>query len=288
MIGRRAILALSLLCALAGWAFAAPNAMAIKGTTAFTCVEEPHPPENAVGFSDEHCTKEALGINVKFVHSEIIPNQTTQLKVINDETSKLVPTKLLFSVEKSEIELEAGSFESCLGHTAVRNQENLEKQMEAAIPEFCGEFSKVEVKKQEGCTIAGGKVMLINIAAEPREISKGKGVVINNGGKEEMYVEFEPFKGKPFASFTLEKCKNGALNKTYSVEGTAKANVTTELGKLDGPTLKFTTTQTGKTLKVNVGGGVKAEGKLEGTFTVRMETQSLEPTNPVVLTTTKN
>jgi hypothetical protein len=50
MTGRRAIIGLSLICALAFAAFGAANASAL-GTTQFTCK-----PGTGAGFSEAHCT----------------------------------------------------------------------------------------------------------------------------------------------------------------------------------------------------------------------------------------
>jgi hypothetical protein len=281
MNGRRAIVGLTLLCALVFAAFAAPNAMAaLKGTTAYTCVKEDNPPEQAKGFEDEHCLKATSGDAVKWVHEEI-GLTTTLLTVENDETSKAVPAKLVFSVEGTEVELEAQTFFSCGGHTSVQNKQNGEK-MEVLSPEFCGEFSEVSVKKAAGCVVKGGIVLLPNAGGER---GTAKGIVIENAKKEEeMYVEFKPAEGKPFATFTVEKCEKAGLNKTYKVEGTAKANVSVNAAT-DGPTLKFTAAQTGPTLKV-VSGELKTEGKFSGTFTARMAFETGKPKNPVTLTTT--
>jgi hypothetical protein len=284
MTGRRLVAGLSLLCALVFCALMAPSAMAVKGTTAVTCKPEPNPGKETLGFSDEHCTKGAEGTAVKWVHEGITPAVKTQLEVSNSETGAVFPpTKLKFTAEKVEVELEAASFASCLGHTAVENKDNGEKPMEAIIPEFCGEFTKVVVKKGEGCVVLGEAIGLPTGAGER---GSGKSVVVNNGGKEEMYVEFIPAEKKPFATFTLEKCKVAGLNKTYKLEGSVRANVSTNEAQLDGPTLRVTTEQTGKTLKV-VTGESKLEGKLEGTFTVRMQLNGSEANNPVALTTTK-
>jgi hypothetical protein len=58
MIGRKAIVGLSLLCALMFCAFAAQGAQAAKGTTAVTCVKVGG---TLGGFTDAHCAKEGSG-----------------------------------------------------------------------------------------------------------------------------------------------------------------------------------------------------------------------------------
>jgi hypothetical protein len=273
MTGRRAAIGLSLLSALVFCAFAAPNAMALKGTTAFTC----EPATEGAGFSDEHC-QTAVGSGAKFKHKEIAVGTVTQVTAGNTETgSKLIYPKLKSTVGGLATELEAGGFTSCINKTSFTNKENGAKQMEAA-GENCGEFYNVVVNKPAKCAVAGGTVKL-------NEKGEGKTVVKTVEAKEEMYVEFlPPVASKIYAEFEFvnkgaEEC---ALKGTkVEVTGTAQANNTTEEGKLDGPTLKFTTAQTGKTLKL---GAQKAE--FEGTFTNRMLPTIGQAENPIVLTTT--
>jgi hypothetical protein len=57
MYGRRAVVGLSLLCALVFCAFAAPSAQALKGTTITTCKQV----GSGATFQDEHCTKQTMG-----------------------------------------------------------------------------------------------------------------------------------------------------------------------------------------------------------------------------------
>jgi hypothetical protein len=73
MTGRRAVIGLSLLCALAFSAIAATGASAENKTgTAFTCV----PTEGGVGFSKEHCSAgDAVASGAKFKHVEIPPTR---------------------------------------------------------------------------------------------------------------------------------------------------------------------------------------------------------------------
>jgi hypothetical protein len=265
MTGRRAVIGLSLLSTLVFCAFAAPNATAVLGTTAFKCVKT-----DAVGeeFSDEHCTSPQQG-KAGFTQMQITPNTEAKITVNNSVTgSEVFSSKLRGVVSEKEFELEAGSFHSCVGKTTVENRKP--GVQGEAVGKFCGEFSTVKVNKPAKCEIEKGIVKLL-------ENGTGKTVVKEVEKKQEMYIEFIPPAEKSFAEFTFAGGECALKATKVSVTGSAKANVTTNESQTDGATLNFTTAQTGKTLKA---GGNKAE--FEGVFTPR-EVSAEAP--PVVLTT---
>jgi len=266
MNGRRATVALSLLCMLLFCAFAAPNAVAVmKGTTAYECKAV------AVGaeFEDEHCGKgQAGGKGWKY---EKLAAGQTQLKVSNNKTGAEVSFPALTgTIEKKAFVIQAAAFSTCTNKAFLENKET-SKIMEAA-GETCGEFTGVEVLEPVGCLIKGETIKL-------NEKTKGKTVVKENAKKEqEMLIEFTPPVGKPFASFTFEGGLCALLGVTAEVTGSLQANVSTNEGLLNGPTLIF---NKAKTLKV--GGN---EAVFDGTFTARMQPGAEEP--PVVLKTEPN
>jgi hypothetical protein len=278
MTQRKVAVGLALFCALAFSALAAPNAMALKGTTAFTCVKNVKP--GGEGFSDEHC-KSAVASSAAFRHEaiKVSPNdETTKLTVSNTETeSKLSLPRLKGTVEGIEFEVEAESFHSCVSETTLANKElgGAGGQMFAG-GFYCGEFSKVVVTKPAGCEVAG-KTIKLN-----KEIWV-TAVVVNAKKEEEMFVHFESPAGKTFVTFELIGTLCPLKGVKVEVTGTAKANVSTDVknAKPDGATLKFLTAETEKTLKAN--GNV---AKFEGTFTPRMEAEAGEELNPITLTTT--
>jgi hypothetical protein len=265
MIDLKATVTLSLLCTLLFCAFAAPNAVALKGTTAFECKAV------AVGaeFEDEHCGIKAAGGGKGWKHEVINAGQTLLTASNNETGAKVLRPGISGTIEKQAFLIEASAFKTCANKAFLENKENGVKQMEAA-GETCGEFTGVEVFEPAKCTIKGGTIKL-------NEKTKGKTVVKENAEKkQEMFIEFTPPVGKPFASFTFEGETCGLKGVTAEVTGSAKANVTTSETLLNGPTLIFTNQ---KTLKV--GGN---EAVFNGTFTVRMQPGAEEP--PVVLTTT--
>jgi hypothetical protein len=277
MTGRRATVVLALLCTLVVSAIAAPSAVALRGTTAYTCKPIKEPTDETFGFTDEHCDNAIFGKESKFVHEEITPGTTTQITATNNETGgKNSTPRLEFTAAGVTVEIRAGSFLTCKEKTTLKNG-LLSKQM-IASGEFCGEFSALEVAQPVGgkCKVKGG---VIQLTAE----SFWTSLVAEVSKKEEMSVAFSPPTGKNFATFELEGCTAGALNKMYSVEGSAvQANVSTEVNSFIGATLSFQTGPTGEALKVN-----KAQAHFDGTFTPRMAAEPEKETNPIALETTK-
>jgi hypothetical protein len=274
MIGRRAVVGLSLLCALVLCALAAPGAMALKGTTAFICKPEPKAESKTKGFEDEHCTKSVEGTNATWVHTEL--GAVSQLTVSNLETeSKVVFPKFKSTVSGVEVELEAGGAEWCVEKTSVKNKETEKKQMEAA-GEGCAKFYNVVVVKPTKCSVKNEEISL-------EEGTAGKSVVKETEGKSEMFIEFTAGKTERFAEISLEGAECALKGTAIKVTGTAKANKTTEEGKLDGPTVRFTTAETEKTLKVGA-----SAAKFEATTTVRTLPGVGQEEDPLALTTTSS
>jgi hypothetical protein len=260
MTRRRAVIGTSLLCALALCAFAAPDAGAVKGTTAYTCEAV----EQAAAFEDEHCTKDAEG-GEGFIHEEIPEDVVTDVTVTNTQTGKeQVPAKLKTVIAGVEVEVEAGGFHSCVGETNVVNVEEKEKMFAGGL--YCGEYSKVVVKKPANCSVPGGVVKLNEGFWETRVLEK------------EMWIEFRPAGAEPFAQFELVGALCPLKGVKVEVKGVADANPMQKELPLDGATLKFKTTETENNLKV---GAQKA--KFEGSFT---PFSADEQENPVIVTTT--
>lgn len=279
MTGRKAVIGLSLLCALAASAVTAPNAMAFRTTTAYTCKPVEKPTEQTKGFEDEHCTKPATGTSVTFTHEMIPAEKPTKLKVTNNETlEKYRPAKLTSKIEGTEFEIEASTFQSCNAGKEITDIANFnevpEKEHAYAQGFFCGEFTGITVKKPANCEVVK-KAVILNTD------SIFQTIVVPAGEGETMFVYFVPPKGKPFTTFEFggEKCT--LKGKQAVVEGSLAANVQTE-GEtaLLGATLTFDPFDGISVLKV---GGEPAA--FEGTFTPRMLAETGVPDNPIVLTT---
>jgi hypothetical protein len=276
MTGRRVVIGLSLVCMLVASAAAAPNAVALRGTTAYTCRPEPKPTEFTLGFEDEHCDKAILGTKAKWVHEEIKPETTTQVTATNNETEgKNSVPGLRFTTGGVVVEILASTFSTCKEKTTLKNSLFAEKQM-ISSGEFCGEFSGLLVTSPEGCKVEGGAIQLTAGAS-------WSSLVLEVEKQEEMSVTFTQPAGKPFATFKLEKCPVELLNKIqFAVEGKAvQANVSTNVNSFIGATIKFETKKTVKALTVN-----KAPAEFSGVFTPRMVPEFGGESNPIALETT--
>lgn len=268
MIGRRAIAGLSLLTALVVCAFAAPNALAVQGTTAFTCM----PVKEAAAFADEHCTKEAEG-GEGWIHEEIKEDVFTKLSVTNNETmTKTVPSKFKATVDKKLFEAEATAFTGCAEGSSVEN--STEGGVMKTKGTACGEFTNVTVTEPKKCAVKNNAIAL--------EGSIWFGEVFINPftKKEVMYLDFVPEAGLPLADFEVIGNECPIKGKKVEVTGHAATAELLTTSAREGSTVKFTTARTGLSLKVE---GAKAE--FEGTFTPRMDVDGGKPTNPITLTT---
>ncbi len=272
MIGRRAAVVLSLLCALVSCAIAAPSAVAIKGTTVFICKEEPLADGKTVGYEDEHCTKKQVGEKAKWIEEAIPPNNKVGVAAVNHETGENWITAGMSTVIGGiTFSAQAEGFKTCFAGSSVENKEVLGRM--ETVGKFCGEFYKVEVLKPTGCLIKEARIEL-NANAEARTVVK------EAGKSEEMYVEFLPPTGKPFTTFTIEGPECALKGKKVEVTGSVKANVSFEPERIDGPTLRFQNTNT---LKV---GGVAAS--FDGMFTVSKEVGVGKLGDPIALATSNN
>jgi hypothetical protein len=268
---RRTIIGLLSLSALVLCAFAAPNAMAIKGTTAFTCKPKTGV-FGSVGFSDEHCTKEAKDTAVKFVHEEIAPETSTETSLTNEKTAggttASTPTDIHFTIGGVTVTISCNAL-SGLAHFI--NIKPPKTPAEVALTAVVIAIKACKVTKPAKCSIKGEEAKML-------DGGEGKTIVKEVEGKSEMYVEFFPAKEKPFSTFTLEGAECALNGITVEVKGSARANVTTNEGQKDGPILTFTAAQTEKTLKVGA-----SPASIEATFTQRM---SGVGGNPIAFTTT--
>jgi FlaG/FlaF family flagellin (archaellin) len=265
MIGRRAVIGVSLLCALLAGAFGAPSAMAeTKTTTAFTCVKKAEPAGE--GFSREHCAAaDAVGSLAKFEHVEIAPGKWTAFDATNEQTA----TETKASTD-AVLTATIGGLKAIITSkkvTVTGELENFEdpetKAMDIKSRQII-HFTEVvlsgTLKTVEGCEIEGSALTtnelestsLVNaMEAEYKPVTEAKGVI---------------------AVIKLEKCKTKSLNENgASITGTLKA-----IG--DGATVETTKASTESTLKV-AGQGASYTSKV----TPRMTSGCLE--SPISATT---
>jgi hypothetical protein len=287
MNGRRAVIGLSLLCALLFSAFAAQSASATVGTTAFTCVEGGNK-----DFADAHCDEAVEAGKGKFGHAEI-GEETTSVELTNAKTTnKTTEAKhALLKSTSGGIAIEI-TCATVLGEGSLKNI--------AAGPD-----GGMAVEGKEGGTlnftnckmpkpINGAKEELCKVV-EPIKTTGSSITRVNQTTgeiKNTMGVEFKPtVKEKvpqPFVEIAFENVPGKVcfLNgKVIPVTGTAMATGArgpSNSVNSSGATLLFTTAMTKETLKFGA-----AAAEFEATVTVSMTNADKKTTeNPVTLTTT--
>lgn len=261
MIGRRAAVGLSVLCALLICAFVAQSASAAAGknTTAFTCVEG----GGAKDFSDAHCDTNVGEGKGKFGHVVVPLKEKITIAITNaktkNSTTESTNTVLKGTVFGVKTEIVCKTVE---GSGTLTNEEPSAK-VHTVKGTVEAKFSSCTVAKPAlGCKVK-----------EPITVSSNvEGVEELGAGKNEMGLEFKPT-GAHFASVVIEGC---FIAGTYNTDGTAIATSnTSNTGKFSGATSVFTGAMTKETLKLS---GNPAE--VESTTTV-----TKSGGNPISLTT---
>jgi hypothetical protein len=226
MTGRRALVGLSLLCALVFSAFAVSSASAAtSGLTAVTCKEGA-----AKDFSRAHCAKADVVTpgTGKFGHFKIAEKVETAVTGTNEgteEETKKAKSAILHSISGGvEIEI------TCANVSSSGTLENLLVGEEHRITgkgiviQYGTAVAPCLMKKpvEKGCKVKGGVITTNKLHAT--SVGAGDGVKFTPepaGGGEG---------GSPFVIITLEGCTVAGLNKAYEVTGSV-------LAQADGATL---------------------------------------------------
>jgi hypothetical protein len=289
MLGHRAIVGLSLLCALFFCALATQSASAAfkksEKTTAFTCVKTK---PNSGDFNDEHCD-EFVGANKgEYTHVEIAKNTTTEITATNSTTGAgtFSPTlKGKLGGVELEIVCKTGHAEGFIHN--VEPSANIHEVTGTATTKFGGAAGSKDctVVKPANCTVK-----------EPIEVkAEFEGVEGGGAGNNEMGLEFKVVGGKAggtFVEITLEGAKCAikvplVVKLKEKVTGVIATGTPKPTEKYSGATLWFTNAMTAEALEI---GGNVAE--FEAKFTPRMkrtkeeEEKKEDKTNPIALTTT--
>jgi hypothetical protein len=222
MIGRRAVVTLSLLSALLFCAFAAQSASAIlvtksTNTTGFTCVEV----AKTGDFEDAHCDKGDPQSDGNFEHKLLPIGSTTELDATNqkvtNETKNSEPILIKGEVGLSKVEIECTTMKTISPKSAVHNVEP-----EAGKHTFTGngeaEFSECVVKLIGKCVVREPIIASANFHGVDNFTGP-------NGEANAMGVEFvgagggETFGNIEFLNKGAEAC---AVNKqSFAVSGRA-------------------------------------------------------------------
>jgi hypothetical protein len=269
MIGRKATIGFSLLCALVFCVLAAPSASA-KGTTAFECAVT----FSAAEFSDAHCDQtQGGGTGYKHVALKtgappieiIVSNEKTE-----NNTMQAAPAVLNTTLKGAKVSISCEVVSSGAGtKTTFENKETGGKMEATGLVEI--NFSKCTVTTPKTCEVK--EPIVVNALA--------KTVVIKES-PEEMGVELSPA-GGPEANFTTltfkakpkEVCGPEALG-PVPVKGSTIGTIGNTANGA-GATLVFKEMN-----KLTVGGEIAS---LESTVTVRKNEAG---GNALTLTTTAN
>jgi len=215
MIGRRAVIGLSLLSALAFSAVAATGAMAeTKTATAFTCVKNAEP--GGAGFSKEHCAEgDAVASGAQFKHVEIPVGKGTLIQATNEKTGSetTAPTNAAMNATVGGLKATV----TCKKVTVTGEIENFEDPVTKAM----------DIKGRKG-VIKGTECVLSGALATIEGCKVVKGEIQTNelsGTSLVNTMEGESTgPGGVFATISLEGCKTKELNeKGITVSGSSRA-----------------------------------------------------------------
>jgi hypothetical protein len=242
MIGRKAIIGLTMLCALLVSAFAAQAASAV-GTTAYTCTNT-GTPTGANRFSEAHC-KTVSNPSGAFFHVAIPAKTTTEIEGSDKSLSgEHTGAKLKATVAGSAIELVA---KEVSGTGTMTNTETGGEMIASGEGKI--KYSGV-TEKLLGCKVVG--------------IPGGEGVVetqqlfASTAGVGDK-LKFTPKEGTTFAEFKLEGC---AVANTYKVIGSV-------LGVPDGATTNTVHNKVTEEKTLRLQSAVGPVAGIEGTLTIR-------------------
>jgi hypothetical protein len=240
MIGRRAVIGLSLLSALLFCAFAAQSVFAAEGknTTAFTCA-----PGSGAGFSDSHCDT-AVGSGGSFVHTAI-KGETKEIEGSNEKvtegTKKSEPAVLKGEVALTKTEVLCTKVKNNLEKSFLINGEPLPKE-HRILGEVVTEFTGCTVLKPENKCIVKEPIVSSAVfegvegLTGPNKEEKGMGLLfIGAGVLNELFATIE------FKSKEKEVCPIAA---TFEITGTVTATSgpvekSKQTNKHSGSTLVF-------------------------------------------------
>jgi hypothetical protein len=229
MIGSRATIGLSLLCALAFSAISATGAMAEnKTSTAFTCVKKVK--KGGAGFSKEHCAAaDAVSTEAEFEHVEIPPGKPTVIDGSNEKTATetTAPTNAVMTATIGGLK----AVITAKKLTATGELENFEDPVTKAMDVK----SKKVIMHFEEAVLSGALATVEGCKVAKSEITTNE--LTSTSLVNTMEAEYSG-PGGVFAVVSLEGCKTKELNeKGISVTGTSKA-----IG--DGATLETTVAST--------------------------------------------
>jgi hypothetical protein len=205
MIGRRAIVGLSLLCALFLTALGATSAQAKKGTKTFTCAFVFTGGE----FGSAHCNKkgEAWG-HLVFNKNTVTTSGNRRTKGELEESEEEESSTVVLTAVIAGINVEIKA-EEVTGAGSAENKE-LEGTWEGTGTETL-EYTKLSTNVK-GCTIKSPVVVKATVTTK-----------VISEAPEEMGLEYKPVEGTTLGEFTFEGAECALKGLTVKLTGTAIA-----------------------------------------------------------------
>lgn len=228
MIGRRSVIGIAVLCALAVSAFATSSASA-SSATAYTCAT------NLIGgpgFKAAHCTPEdVVSTGATYKHVEITPKTPTEVSATNERTATNTtahsPAILHGTVSGVETAVECTKVH---GMGTIENKEEAGEMFAHVTGTLTYTECKVTKPVGKECVVKGGEITTNKLTGKTLSAKE---------------AEIKPFEGTEFAKIPIEKCTIAGLNNTFPVQGSLKANLngatvsSTSAGVTAQNTLKF-------------------------------------------------
>jgi hypothetical protein len=264
MIGRRAVIALSLLCALAFSAIVVTSAMAeTKTTTAFTCVKKAK--KGGAGFSKEHCSAaDAVSSEAEFEHVEIPPGNWTVIDATNANTASETT-----ATTNAVLTATVGGLKAIVTAKTVTKTGELKNTEDPVTHAMSVQYRHIIIHASQ-VTLSGALATVegCKVEGEATNTNELQGESIVNT----MEVEYRPEVGTQIVHIKLAGCKNAELNKNgISVTGTFKSIS-------DGATTETTAASTVGLIAA----GQKASYTSKGTLRMTKESTT---ENPISFTT---
>jgi hypothetical protein len=273
MIGRRAVIGLSLLSALVFCAFAAQSASAAaaKNTTAFTCVSSGGSTNK--DFKDAHCDEQVESGKGSFEHKTIPLKTATEIDV-----TQVANAVLKSKVAGAKVTIECTVTKNNTTKSTLENSESGKEHFLKGVATV--EYSKCTVKELLKCIVAEPIVAEANVEGVeglvgPKAEEKAMGLEFKGKGAEETFATIE-FKDKEKEECSVKNQKFPVKGSAIGTSGPTAAAV--QNNRNGGSTLAFTGEFEMEKLKL---------GTVEtATFTsIVTPFMSGEPTKPVSTTT---
>jgi hypothetical protein len=254
MSAKKAVFGLCVITALVLSAFAAQSASAaVKGTTAFTCVQG----AGTKTLWGEHCLASNPGGTAKQEYGHVAIAQDTETEAeCTNKTTEGASSNPVFESEISGLLLKLTATEVTCVEGKLLNK--LTAGGEHFI-DFTGKLHYLNITtNQAGCVVTNllGPENVATVLTTP--------ITATTEGTGDK-VKIRPVTGTQLAKFKLTGCTSGVLNKTYEISGSVRM-------KTNGATLETTEAETTAEGALKIAG---IEMGLEGKLTIKGKDPSI-------------